>query len=239
MKKSLCLLCVACGILAAAAQPFQNLGFDGANTNNVMGGGGDGAYVGPTSELLPGWQGNIPSSMGLNLFPIGNTSYATLVTSNRVAPPFYNDRGVLVYPITGLYHLQLGIWGPATNFQPYFISQTGAVPADANSIQFFAYGSQFELQVNGSLVPLVYDYPLFSLGDPWRPANVAGDISAFAGQTVELKFTTLNDPGVVYKTYGLDGIFFSPQVVPEPGTAASLIVGGLLLLWRKHKQRGD
>ncbi len=235
MKKSLCLLCLTCGILPTAAQPFQNLGFDDANTNNVTPAGGSG-YHGPTSELLPGWQENFGSIMGLNLFPVGGTMYDTLVTSNGTFTP-YNNLSDLGYPVSGLYHLQLGIWNPTGPFLPYILSQVGDVPADARSIHFFTYGSPFELSVNGSLVPLIYNYlPNNTPAPVFTVATVAADISAFAGQTVELKFTTLNDPGIVYKTYGLDGIFFSTQVVPEPGVFSLLALGSLLLGWRFWKR---
>jgi hypothetical protein len=56
------------------------------------------------------------------------------------------------------------------------------------------------------------------------------DISAFAGQTGELRFTappqTLNI---------IDNIQFSDQPVPEPGVLGLSALGALLVGWRVHK----
>jgi len=52
------------------------------------------------------------------------------------------------------------------------------------------------------------------------------DVSAFAGQTVELEFTTPNS----FLFYGLDSISFSPQIIPEPSPRMLFGLGGLILL---------
>jgi hypothetical protein len=116
-------------------------------------------------------------------------------------------------------------------------------------IQFLNYGEPFEVRVNGSLVPLTSDS---SLIDIWngtqqlRVARVVGDVSAWAGSTVELEFRTVNERplgpepdvgfGLNYLVNGLDSIVF---VVPVPGTWALLGFGGVTLLvgqrwFRRH-----
>jgi len=52
------------------------------------------------------------------------------------------------------------------------------------------------------------------------------DISAFAGQTVDLEFTTPTS----FLFYGLDSISFSPQIIPEPRAQILFGLGGLMLL---------
>jgi hypothetical protein len=110
--------------------------------------------------------------------------------------------------------------------------QTGDVPDDAKSIHFIDFGGPFELRINGSLVPLIYDYPpTWTRGNPTIPVNVYGDVSMFAGQSVELDFTTVRDPASLLN--GIDDISFSRQIVPEPTTWVLWGLGGLGLLARR------
>jgi hypothetical protein len=105
------------------------------------------------------------------------------------------------------------------------IQQTGTVPGDANSL-FFMSSSPFltlavsfdRQQVRPSLIS--------GTGDPYYLWGA--DISAYAGQTGELRFS---GDGM------LDFITFSPQVIPEPGGLPLLIVaGGLAFLTRRRDQ---
>ena len=119
---------------------------------------------------------------------------------------------------------------------PYSLSQTGDVPSDARTIHFFSYGSPVQLEVNNSLSPLVYTSALVQPG--WNgniPVfDVVGDISLYAGQTVELKFTTLIGPSPGLN--GLDEIFFSNVAIPEPPTLVLLPLGVLLLSVRLRRR---
>jgi hypothetical protein len=92
-----------------------------------------------------------------------------------------------------------------------------------------------ELQVNNSSIPLIYNFAqaIDPLGR--RATEVAGDISPFAGMTVELKFKTLSMPRVTEN--GLDRITFSTESVPEPGTVLLVGAGLLLLLGRAWLMR--
>jgi hypothetical protein len=206
----------------AAASPFSNLGFDEANTNHVFDLNGDNTYYyGPISELLPGWQ----LSAGTNAFAPND-----LIGFNLSLPgPGY----ATLYSTNG--NFSLGLW-PGVDFStlapvPYSLIQIGNVPADASTLRFFSFGLPLELRVNGTIVPLFYGnvlttVPPMAIGS----ADVFADVSAFAGQTVELRFTTPSQSSFLS---GLDSISFSPQTIPEPAPCLLLGLGGLFLVCRR------
>src|SRR5439155_5990550 len=121
-------------------------------------------------------------------------------------------------------------------FAAYQLSQTGGVPVDANTIHFTDYGGPFDLRVNGQLLPLIYQYPPGYVHDRFVqsvvPIPVVGDISAFAGKTVNLDFITLPAASAFdFLLKGIDTIFFSPEAIPEPGTWALIGLAGVALLF--------
>jgi hypothetical protein len=222
MKKCVSFLLLLLLGTAVESAPFQNLGFDTYDTN---------------SSLLPGWHINNPifnvppntsqgTFIGVNQVTIG-LNYHTLYDGNIVPGVGY------AFPAFGKYSLAFvpGIDGNGV-YTPYSLSQTGDIPADAMSIHFLDFGAPFELRINGSLVPLIYDYPPSELKrDPRTPVNVNGDVSMFAGQSAALDFTTVLDRA--YDINGIDEISFSPQIAPEPSTWVLLGLGGLGLLARR------
>jgi hypothetical protein len=105
------------------------------------------------------------------------------------------------------------------------ISQTGLVPVFAESLLFKAVSGR------GPLVVLLdgQSLPFYSIST--EDHLYGADISAFAGQSVELKFSALqNLPALNF--WSLDAIQFSTQVIPEPGTLALSVFGSLILFWR-------
>ena len=211
-------------LLAVMSSPvfsaaFQDLDFDAATTNITVTLPPDqGAGYGPASDLLPGWQllqGTDPVSLvGLDLNPI----------SLGVASIY--DRNSQGFPAPVLGEFSLGLF-PGYNlifdYQPFSLLQTGDIGANIRSIRFLNYGSPFALTVNGALIPLEYEYQPGSLDLDTRQAIVTGDISAFAGQTVQLRLTTVDIPGSTVN--GLDNIEFSTEIVPEPRVMTLLFVG--------------
>jgi hypothetical protein len=241
VKTRLFALCVAAGAVEAA--PFQNLGFDAANTNNLDTTGFPpvlGLGFGTASDLMPGWQmfsgtNPITQNVWVNLNPAGLGLCSLYNRLNSpTPPPFAQER----YPVEGLYSFGMFPWaGIGEPYIPYTLSQAGEVPADAQWLRFLIFGSAFELRLNDVLVPVTYEYGPERRNPNTRPATALADVSAFAGQTVELKFITLDTGGIDTFINGIDSIVFVP--VPEPGTGA-LVGGGLCLLalgsWAQRKR---
>ena len=99
------------------------------------------------------------------------------------------------------------------------IAQTGQIPSNAKSLVFISELSYaFNTTFAGNAIPLV------QTGATSKYVILSGDVSAFAGQTGELRFT-----GGGF----LDAIHFSSQVVPEPSVLGLVGLGTLLLGWRK------
>jgi hypothetical protein len=214
MKKFVSFLLLLLLGTAVESAPFQNLGFD---------------VYDPSTGLLPGWHVQDPVTDGSHNTSEGvligvdqitaGLNYGTLIDTNISLQLGYN------LPVSGQY--SLGFWPGFDgngSFAPFSLTQTGDVPADAKSIHFVGFGGAFELRVNHLLVPLVYDNTPGTIA-----VNVYGDMSAFAGQTVELDFTTIKGA----RPNGIDSILFSPQIVPEPTTCLFFGLGWLGLLARR------
>ena len=232
MKTWLAIVC-ALGLAwpSAFAATFQNLDFDSATTNITLSLPPDqGVGYGPASDLLPGWQllqgtNPVPPLVGYDLNPI-SFGVASIYDANSQGFPA---------PVSGRYSLGLYPGYPHSEYEPFFLVQTGDIGVNAQSIRFINYGSPFELRVNGTLIPLSYEYLPGSTNLDTRLANVTGDVSAFAGQTVQLKFTTVQMPGSVVN--GLDGIDLSIQAAPEPGETALFLLGLCLMGYEFGRRR--
>ena len=222
-KLTVVLLLLVAGDASYAAQ-FQNLGFDAANTNNLSGA----PSRGPVAEMLPAWQLLTPEgptpTVGYNFFPLG-LNLAVLYDVSMPQPP--------QFPTEVKY--SLGLW-PESG-KPFSLIQSGEVPLDAKTIRFLNFGGQFELRANDILIPLSYVYPpTYFPGEADQRIDVFGNIASFAGQNVELKFTTLQR-NVGPFVNGIDSIIFSPENIPEPGTWGLLGLGGLILLAARKSSR--
>lgn len=144
----------------------------------------------------------------------------------------------------------LGVWPSAYGTDPFTLSQTGAVPADAKSLQFLYQGDNLKVYVDGSLEPL-HAIGTRLTDNPAAPsANYfAVDVTATAGRTAELRFE--------FRSYGFDDFsgaprlfgqpnaqmhvlddlqFSSAAAVPEPSTYALLGFGTALLWWQLRRR---
>jgi hypothetical protein len=98
------------------------------------------------------------------------------------------------------------------------IAQTGQIPANARSLTFLSYFTRVDVTFNGQAIP----YGIIGTGPNYT--IYGGDISAFAGQTGQLRFS--GNGGM------LDNIQFSNLPIPEPGVFGLAALGALLLGWR-------
>lgn len=110
------------------------------------------------------------------------------------------------------------------------LAQTATIPAESKALLFNAATSGFQVSLNGSLALLI-KLGHTATGEFSGYDNSGLDVSALAGQEVELKFATLTFSSVI-----LDDIRFSPTaLVPEPSTYALFGLGlGLLVCSRRR-----
>jgi hypothetical protein len=127
-------------------------------------------------------------------------------------------------------------------FQTASISQMGTVPAGTKSIQFLvgvppdngSVAANPIVSLNGVVIPLVTE------SVSGRTALMAGNISSFAGSTVDLKFTAAAEENATFPfdedAFDLDAISFSTVgVVPEVNGGILLGVAGVGLLFVRRR----
>ncbi len=231
----------AVGILAfvvtgVAAQSFINLGFEQADLPDPSQGSlltwGQGApgwsHAASAEGDFLGYEGlNLGYSVSYALYPLaeccgsfGTGSYALAMRSGT----FFEQepRGAFV---------QASVW------------QTGVLQPGVTTVTLLASDAAFSLTLNGTLINMrpirlnpsspsyEHDLPLYS--GEW-----SGDVSAFAGQLVELRVSEI--PRVQHSLV-IDDIRFLP--VPEPSTAALLGMGLLIVplagRWFKRTGRAE
>ncbi len=140
----------------------------------------------------------------------------------------YNQDCALHIPFEGQYGLALlpspdpmGNIGSPPVIQT--LVQLGDLPADAGLVHFKNWGERVQVFLGDPVTFVEHEIPITYTGD-----SGVGDISAYAGQSMWLKFRTL--PATEQPQYSaLDSIWFSP--IPEPSTLALFGVGGLGLGW--------
>jgi len=158
-------------------QEFVNLDFEEANVPPIYL-EGEGNQIDP-ALAFPGWT-VLPNSSGY-LYPT-TTFYNDVSLGGPavtlIGPPFPNASGL--NPLQGSYSVLLqyfGIGGPPA------LSQTGLIPADAESITLLSDNlAGMIVTLNGINIPLV------AIGG----GSIGGNISAFAGDTAQLTISTVN-----------------------------------------------
>lgn len=220
-------LMLTCGLgLAAVSEALsqtaiQNLGFEDAQVIPLP----YDPHLIWAAPALPGWT----CYLGTNQVPyVGYDTEA--LDSARVGLISAHYPGVPARVVTGQYcaALQAGI-ALDGNGNPYCcvpsaIAQTGEIPSAARSI-LFKGTVPFSVSLGGTAIPLVVysAQPTFK----WY----AGDVSQFAGQTCELRFTCSVHIGY------LDAIRFRSEPIPEPGVSCLLLTGLWLLRLRVRDRR--
>jgi len=209
---------------------FQNLDFEAANLP-VIPSGQFGGLV-STSDAIPAWTayyGITQTSQILhNNYSLGDVNISILGPNWNEIPLLQGSYSVL---------LQSGLVASTTP-TPAGIGQTGTVPPNAKSLQFFSrqiFGptsAHLEASFNGQNLSLV---PLSSSSS----YTVYGaDVSAFSGITGELIITSPPNVDSHYNSFLIDSITFSIQAIPEPSTAALLVLGATVIgiSWRRREK---
>ncbi len=211
MKKStILLMLILVGNRHTFAQGFVNLGFEAANLSGYSAGSV------PASDAIPGWTAYLGGVV------LSNINYNTFGNGNMVVI-------VGVNPIQGNYFVH--IQGNKSDNMQASIGQTGTIPVTAQSLIFWGGGiRQNDVSFNGqtlSFTALGYgpNYVIYGI-----------DISAFAGQTGQLLFTSSYWPTAVGDN--IDNIQFSSSPIPEPSALALIFLGsGVLIYVRRTYKR--
>lgn len=196
---------------STALAEYQNLDFESANMQQYPSPEGEPI---PISDAFPGWKA---------YYREDQTSYVSYDTSGLDASyiSIFDNKShyyPLISSIDGEYSASLDALR-----SPIAIAQTGTIPLRSLSVSFLLRNNR-----EGSLV-LTFDGHVLPYVKTWSEPTFdvcAADISAFAGQTGELRFTENSGWNVI------DDIQFSPDAVPEPGTIALFGMGALALMGR-------
>jgi len=202
---------------ASGQGTFRNLDFENPIPPLLPNAG----FTVPITNALPGWSAYI-----------GDTSIDRVVyntVSLGAAAVSLHDHGSSLQPVEGNYSVMLQPSIPSLQTSAA-VGQIGQVPSTAKSLVFYGTPS---MQVTFAGQPI----SLVTLGATSEYFIRGGDVSQFAGQTGELRFTEPVAPlGSVMA--GLDNIQFSPEPIPEPSVVGLFVLGTLLIGWRWRRKPG-
>jgi hypothetical protein len=217
MKNRFLILILLVVIQSGHAQGFVNLDFEDATVSPTPVNGFGGAV--DTAIAFPGWTiGGSGTLVWYNDLTLGSPAVILM------GPNSPNGAGFT--PLEGSYSAWI-YYLNGSGFSPPTLSQTGLVPADAQSISFLigSRGSDAAVSLNGVNISLTQI----------AGGRLAGDISAFAGSLATLTFSAaLNRVGdnALY----FDDIQFSSSPVPEPSSLALGAFGALFFGLRRWKR---
>ena len=174
------------------------------------------SYTGSGADLLPGWEENYSDHL-LDMLPISSSGLGLVSTD-----------GDFLLPLSGTYS---GFLSSGDDGSPSFW-QTDYVPASATHIQIST------TYLNTDDVAFSYLLGAISLVES-TPEFVDGhyvyttDIHSLAGQMATLQFGVnyIGDPMTPGGWYLVDDVSFVS--IPEPGTAALLLLGAAFLARKK------
>jgi hypothetical protein len=218
-------------LLAAFSAPaqtaFQNLSFESANLSSPSGPFNEV----PISSALPGWSASIG---GVPVTQVLQNNYTLGAASIDIFGPNWNQTEPGI--IDGNYTVFLQAFNAGQGNVSLW--QNGTIPANAASLQFSAWqypsvNEAFSVSFAGnSLSPVILGSGQSPSGQAYTVYGV--NIAPYAGQTGQLEFTAAGGQGPDWVE--LDDITFS--TIPEPGTLALVVMGGLALAVRRWRGKG-
>jgi hypothetical protein len=196
----------------AVAAPFVNLDFEQSTVQP-----GDPTVV-PTSAAFPGWT----ARFGAN---VSNSVYHNYLGSGEPIVAVF-DQSAGNGSVALLQGRFMALVVPGTSNTLTSLSQTGEIPSETRSMWISSPGAAppVILRINGTVVPTTFLSGLDSIG---QVVTYGADLTAFAGQTVEMRFecghySFPTDTGA----RAFDNMRFSTTPIPEPtGVALSLGIG--------------
>jgi len=228
-------ICIIFVILLSLIQPcrgveFRNLDFQSPNVRKIT------ERFGLVRDIIPGWQLQI-GDQDQDWIYYNNVCF-TCPSALLQGPEIPRIGDTFEFGMKSGFLPGVGTWAGVS------IYQVGEVPASAKSINFqvsLGFRTSIEdlhVSINNTRLPLFESDPMS------HGVDYQADVSAWAGGTVELRFTI--EPGDIQDVFdssvGLGAIEFSPTpipAIPEPTTWALLATGLAALGWatRNSKQR--
>lgn len=228
-------LVLAVGSVGSRAQgTFQNLDFEAASLPSVPAGQSGGLV--PIGSSLPGWTASRGTLSGpVSITQVLHNNYTLSQPNVSILGPVWADPlfgGVSI--IEGQYTALVQAGSAGGNLFSSSIAQVGTVPIGALYVEMKVDDNASGGSAYFAVSFAGQNIAMNPIGAGPHYTLYGGNISGFAGQSGELRFTAL-PLGNASTTIGLDSIVFS--TVPEPGTWALLWLGGALL-WcatRRHR----
>jgi hypothetical protein len=216
------LVALSCSLVRIHGQGFVNLNFESAVIVPIPGDPAGRVQFGPA---FPGWNAYYNSSQFSSTDPV---TYNNPTIGTAALGLFTPALAGSISNLTAL------LQGSTINGSPdVSLAQVGMVPSGTLSLRFAAYqagANLFVVSMNGQ--PLQYRI----LQDFGTFREYGADISAYAGQTAELRFTQRS--GFPFaNNLSLDNIAFSPIGVPEPSTLALFVLGSALCWCAARRRR--
>jgi len=212
---------VAVAVACLAQGSFSNFDFERANIPAIP---PSNLVSVPIADGMPGWIGYLGTNQLTSVLHNGLTIGSASIS---ILGPDYFENGIIEGHYTAV--LQAGFDGlVGVGFADASLAQVGLVPASARILQLKELGANFSVTFDGQNIPLS------AIGSGANYTLYEGDISAFAGQTGELRFsalTTLNQP---YSGVSFDSVKFTS--VPEPSVislVAACAAVMALAFWRR------
>lgn len=173
-------------------------------------------YAVYASSALPGW-----TVSGVTFLPTNEILYNDITLGDACVSIMGTNGNPAA--LAGKYSVYL--------YNGVSISQTGVVPAQANSLDFIAFGA------NDSLLTVSLDGQNISFIPLSGTANYTeygGNLPAgMDGLSEQLVFSALAGQN---NNWVIDNIQFSPTLVPEPNALGLFALGGLFFVWH-HRQK--